>query len=140
MPTCFDFSFKNSPNLFKNRFQDASLFRSISASIFRRTKTTKVGPRRRPRRQDGPKKLPKTVPRGSQKTDAHPQFSGLAAKSPSDPLRILSGPHPDPLRTRSGPSPDPLRNPIFGPLMSNTPAKLCSGEVKPLQGLPLKVG
>ena len=71
-------------NLSKNRFQDASLFRSISASISRRTKTTKVGPRRRPRRQDGPKKFPKTVPRGSQKTGAHHQFSGLAAKRPQE--------------------------------------------------------
>ena len=68
----------------KNRFQDASLFRSIFASIFRRTKTTKVGPRRRPKRQDGPKKLPKTAPRGSQKTGSPRSCWVLAAKRPQE--------------------------------------------------------
>ena len=79
----FPSKFQQNPS--KIRSQEAFKNGSIFESIFRGTKKTKVAPRRRPKRQDGPKKRPKTAPRGSQKTDPAPLVFGFGRQEASRP-------------------------------------------------------
>ena len=96
-------------------------------SIFRGTKTTKVAPRRpQEAPQDGPKRVPKN--------GSHRPFSGLAAKSPSDPLQTPSGPPLDPLRTLSGTPPE---HDFWSSNIKHTSQTNSAGD-KPMQSPPLR--